>query len=61
VIPAGTGDDLGEFELRKGTSMYTTGRGLVCLAAIVAGLWSSVAPAGKPELTHTRLFENHKT
>jgi len=41
--------------------MHAARRGLICLATVVVGLWSSVAPAGKPELTHTRLFENHKT
>jgi len=41
--------------------MYTARRGLICLATMVVGQWCSVAPAGKPELTHTRLFENHET
>ena len=41
--------------------MHTARRDLICLATIAVGLWSSVASAGKPELTHTRLFENHKT
>ena len=41
--------------------MHTARSGLICAATIVVGLCSSVAPAGKPELTHTRLFENHAT
>jgi len=35
--------------------------GLICLAAVLVGLWSSAGLAAEPELTHTRLFENHKT
>jgi len=41
--------------------MRTASRGLIRLATVAVGLWSSAALAGKPELTHTRLFENHKT
>jgi len=41
--------------------MHTARRGLIFAATLGISLWSSVLPAGQPELTHTRLFENHET
>ena len=41
--------------------MHTTTRALFLLATIAVGLRGSIGLAAEPELTHTRLFENHKT
>jgi len=41
--------------------MHTVTRGLICLATGAVGFWGMVALAAEPELTHTALFENHKT